>query len=94
MALDWNTVTMDLQRSVNNLALFVLESMTPPNWTQTFFPDVDLTQPPPPPPPPPGYESMSRSSSDETMVHVHQKRPSVVKDKQPVVKKKKITESY
>ncbi len=39
---DWNTVTSDLQRAANNLAWFVLESMTlpeqPPMLTQTLSP--------------------------------------------------------
>ena len=47
MALDWTTVTLDLQRAVNNLALYVLESMKPPSWNQTICPYIDVTQPPP-----------------------------------------------
>jgi len=51
--LDWNTVTADLQRSVNNCAIYILESMTPHAWLSTFLPQVDMTQPPP------GYEEYS-----------------------------------
>lgn len=52
-SLDWNTVTSDLQRSVNNLALFVLESMTVPTWLPTLFQGnplpvaIDMCKPPP-----------------------------------------------
>ena len=53
--MNWNTVVMDLQRSVNNLALYVLESMAPPTWLATF---LDVNQPPP------GYGSMSHASSE------------------------------
>jgi hypothetical protein len=56
--LDWNTVTADLQRSVNNCALCILQSMTPPVWMSTFLSQVDVTQPPP------GYEAHSPTSSD------------------------------
>lgn len=51
--IDWNTIVTDLQRSVNNLALYVLESMSPPTWISTFLPNVDVSKPPP------GYEPLS-----------------------------------
>lgn len=35
---DWNTVTSDLQRAANNLAWFVLESMTIPGQPPSFMP--------------------------------------------------------
>jgi len=35
---DWNTVTSDLQRAANNLAWFVLESMTIPGQPPPFMP--------------------------------------------------------
>jgi len=34
---DWNTVTSDLQRAANNLAWFVLESMTVPGQPPPFL---------------------------------------------------------
>ena len=37
-ASDWNTVTSDLQRAVNNLAWFVLESMTLPEQAHFMVP--------------------------------------------------------
>jgi len=49
-ASDWNTVTSDLQRAVNNLAWFVLESMTLPEQAHFMVPlplDSLSTQPPP-----------------------------------------------
>ena len=39
--LDWVTVTSDLQRAVNNLAWFVLESMSPPGQPG-FLPTITL----------------------------------------------------
>ena len=48
-ASDWNTVTSDLQRAVNNLAWFVLESMTLPDQAHFMVPlplDSLSTQPP------------------------------------------------
>ena len=49
-ASDWNTVTSDLQRAVNNLAWFVLESMTLPEQAHFMVPlplDTLSAQPPP-----------------------------------------------
>ena len=77
--LDWNTVTADLQRSVNNCALYVLESMTPPTWLSMFLPQVDVTQPPP------GYEVLEdetqkppakrRSTNDQNSELAKKKKP-------------------
>ena len=80
-ALDWNMVTTDLQRSVNNLALYVLESMSAPTWTPAFLSELDLTKPPP------GYEVSPEDSemSDE-------KTPSRQGAKKPPRNKKKMNE--
>ena len=78
-ALDWNMVTMDLQRSVNNLALYVLESMSAPTWVPTFLPDLDVSKPPP------GYED-----SPEDSVMSDEKAPSQQSPKKPPKKRKKI----
>ena len=77
-ALDWNMVTMDLQRSVNNLALYVLESMSAPTWVPTFLPQLDVSKLPP------GYED-----STENSVMSDQQSPSNQGAKKPPKKKKK-----
>ena len=41
-ATDWNTVTSDLQRAANNLAWFVLESMTVPGQPPSFISAMPL----------------------------------------------------
>jgi hypothetical protein len=86
MALDWTTVTMDLQRAVNNLALYVLESMTPMVWNPTFCPSaaVDVTQPPP------GYKEVSNPSVVDDKLE-----PNInpIKDKIPGKKKKAPTDT-
>jgi len=47
---DWNTIASDLQRAVNNLAWFVLESMTIPEQPQmTSWPLMPAPMPPLPP---------------------------------------------
>ena len=82
-ALDWNTETTDLQRSVNNLALYVLESMSAPTWTPSFLSELDLTKPPP------GYEV-----SPEASEMSEEKPPSNQgAKKQPKKKKKMIDQS-
>ena len=86
-ALDWNTVTMDLQRSVNNLALYVLESMSAPTWLPTFVSTLDLTKPPP------GYEDLIKpppvyEASTEVSEMSDEKPPS--RQKKPPKKKPKI----
>jgi hypothetical protein len=57
---DWNTIASDLQRAVNNLAWFVLESMSVPEqppMTVTIplqnctLHHLAVSTPPPPPPP-------------------------------------------
>jgi len=51
---DWNTIASDLQRAVNNLAWFVLESMAVPEQPVTTpMTSWSITSPTPPPPPPP-----------------------------------------
>ena len=86
-ALDWNTVTMDLQRSVNNLALYVLESMSAPTWLPTFVSTLDLTKPPP------GYEDLTKpppvyEASTEVSEMSDEKPPS--RQKKPPKKKPKM----
>lgn len=85
MALDWTTVTMDLQRAVNNLALFVLESMTPMVWHPTVCPPVDITQPPP------GYNMSNPSLVDDKQLETN---TSPIKDKVPGKKKKTLPETH
>ena len=84
---DWNTVVMDLQRAANNLALFVLESMTPPVWLASFLRNVDVTQPPP------GYQNLSSFSSEETLAMDDKPNPTAkrrpIKDKDKGAGKKK-----
>jgi hypothetical protein len=82
MALDWTTVTMDLQRAVNNLALYVLESMTPMAWPPTACPPVDVTQPPP------GY---NMTNADDKQLETNL---SPIKDKGPGKKKKMLPETH
>lgn len=43
---DWNTVTSDLQRAANNLAWFVLESMTIPGQPPPFVSLQNVAAPP------------------------------------------------
>lgn len=40
---DWNTVTSDLQRAANNLAWFVLESMTIPGQPPPFLSSMPIS---------------------------------------------------
>jgi hypothetical protein len=82
--MNWTTVVMDLQRSVNNLALYVLESMTPPLWLA----NVDVTQPPP------GYKGTSTSSSEAMMDKKSSlpSKPCPTKDPKSS-RKKKMTET-
>ena len=72
-ASDWNTVTSDLQRAVNNLAWFVLESMTLPEQAHFMVPlplDSLSTQPLPVVPssiqPHQPLQSPAHSSPDES----------------------------
>lgn len=62
---DWKTVASDLQRAVNNLAWFVLESMAVPEQPQfTSMQHWPMVYPQPPPQPPlPTTPSLSESVS-------------------------------
>jgi len=59
-AADWNTIASDLQRAVNNLAWFVLESMSIPEQPQVTasLPWPIIHAPPPPPPSKPPKEDV------------------------------------
>lgn len=61
---DWKTIASDLQRAVNNLAWFVLESMAvpeQPHFTSLQHWPMVYTQPPPPLPKTPSTDSSTAS---------------------------------
>lgn len=96
-AADWNTIASDLQRAVNNLVWFVLESKAIPEQPQVMaslplqhWPNLQLPPPPPPQPPQPQplkparEESKGPTKKRSTKNHVGQ---------EPILKKRSIGEA-
>lgn len=79
---DWNTVASDLQRAVNNLAWFVLESMAVPEQPP-FFPLQHLpTMFPPSQPSVSPKTSLSKDASTTSPPKKRVKKESVPRDKE------------
>lgn len=74
---DWNTIASDLQRAVNNLVWYVLESMSIPEQPPLNLPlqQWPLIQQGPPPPPPPMSPSMLPKSQKNNGTVTKKRRP-------------------
>jgi hypothetical protein len=88
---DWNTIASDLQRAVNNLAWFVLESMSvpeqPPIAVTVPFQNLAMLTPPPPPPPSLPLEPPSQALLPSVVEEI------VIKPKKRNYKNNKLDES-
>jgi len=97
-AADWNTIASDLQRAVNNLAWFVLESMSVPEQppVATFGGSVPLYQvqsflPPLPPPPALQQQQPQQESTTATKTKKRNSKSTPVGDSD--VKKRNLGEA-
>jgi hypothetical protein len=84
---DWNTVTSDLQRAANNLAWFVLESMTipgqPPSFLSTMaIPTAVVTLP---------KESAAAGAATADQVPVQHEQPGAKRKRVVMVKHPKVS---